>query len=122
MSNRSIPLDISQITDYLYISTWPQGVHIEEIVSLNIRLILSMHWQKPEKILGSPPVHLLRLPTIDNPFFPMIEKGGFYWIGSSDLSDDSRILEEEDKAGKLPMLATASHCQHPRSFGSHHTV
>ncbi len=63
--------DISRITDYLYISAWPRGEHAEEIVALGVRLILSMHWIRPEKTLGHPPVKLLWLPTVDNPLFPM---------------------------------------------------
>jgi protein-tyrosine phosphatase len=62
---------ISQITDYLYISAWPRGEHIAEIVALGVRLVLSMHWIRPTKTLGKPPVQLLWLPTIDKPFFPM---------------------------------------------------
>jgi protein-tyrosine phosphatase len=38
-----------------------------------------MHWIRPTKMLGRPPVKLLWLPTIDQPFFPMpiktLEKG-----------------------------------------------
>jgi protein-tyrosine phosphatase len=64
-------LDVSPITDYLYISAWPRGDHAEEIHGLNVRLILSMHWTKPSKSLGQPPVQLLWLPTIDNPLVPM---------------------------------------------------
>jgi len=62
---------ISQITDYLYISAWPRGEHFAEIVALGVRLVLSMHWIRPTKALGKPPVQLLWLPTIDKPFFPM---------------------------------------------------
>lgn len=61
----------SQITDYLYISAWPRGEHVEEIVALSVRLVLSMHWIRPTKMLGHPPIELLWLPTIDKPFFPM---------------------------------------------------
>jgi len=71
--------DISQITEYLYISAWPRGEHVDEIIALNVRLILSMHWQRPAKTLGHPPIQLLWLPTIDKPIFPMpirtLEKG-----------------------------------------------
>jgi protein tyrosine phosphatase (PTP) superfamily phosphohydrolase (DUF442 family) len=78
MTKASSP-DISQITDYLYISAWPRGEHAEEIAALGVRLILSMHWIRPVKTLGHPPVRLLWLPTIDNPLFPMpiraLEKG-----------------------------------------------
>jgi hypothetical protein len=63
--------DVSQITDYLYISAWPRGDHADEIRALNVRLILSMHWIKPSRTLGHPPVQLLWLPTVDNPLFPM---------------------------------------------------
>ena len=54
---------ISQITDYLYLSAFPRGEHVAEIVSLGVRLVLSMHWMRPTKMLGKPPVELLWLPT-----------------------------------------------------------
>jgi len=63
--------DVSQITDYLYISAWPKGEHAGEIRALGVRLILSMHWRRPSKILGQAPVCLLWLPTVDTPFTPM---------------------------------------------------
>jgi len=63
--------DISQITDYLFISAWPQEHHVEELISLNIRLILSMHWWKPDKELNHPPLRVIWLPTIDSPITPM---------------------------------------------------
>jgi protein-tyrosine phosphatase len=62
---------ISQITDYLYISAFPRGEHVAEIVALGVRLVLSMHWMRPTKMLGKPPVELLWLPTFDVPFLPM---------------------------------------------------
>jgi protein-tyrosine phosphatase len=63
--------DISQITEYLYISAWPSREHVGEIVNLNVRLILSMHWRRPAETLGRPPVRLLWLPTIDTPLTPI---------------------------------------------------
>jgi hypothetical protein len=72
MTASRVPIhDISAITDYLFISAWPHGGHAEEIRARNIRLILSMHWLRPDKELGQPPVRLLWLPTVDNPLFPM---------------------------------------------------
>lgn len=69
----------SQITDYLYISAWPRGEHVDDIVALGVKLVLSMHWIRPTRMLAKPPVELLWLPTIDNPLFPMpiktLEKG-----------------------------------------------
>jgi hypothetical protein len=70
MPQKSGP-DLSEITNYLYISAWPRGDHAEEIRALNVRLILSMHWIKPSRTLGHPPVQLLWLPTFDNPLMPM---------------------------------------------------
>jgi hypothetical protein len=64
-------LDVSPITDYLYISAWLRGGYIEEIRAMNVRLILSMHWLKPSPRLEYPPVRLLWLPTFDHPFAPM---------------------------------------------------
>ena len=64
-------LDISQITEYLYISAWPKGDHATDIIKLGVRLVLSMHWVKPSKTLGNPPVELIWLPTIDFPLTPI---------------------------------------------------
>ena len=64
-------LDISQITDYLYISGWPRRHHIVNLQALKIRLILSMHWLRPHKSLGDPPQKLLWLPTFDSPLLPI---------------------------------------------------
>jgi protein-tyrosine phosphatase len=69
----------SQITEYLYISAWPRGEHVDDIVALGVKLVLSMHWIRPTRMLGKPPVELMWLPTIDNALFPMpiktLEKG-----------------------------------------------
>jgi len=71
MASKATSPHTSQITDYLFISAWPRGEHVEEIVALGVRLVLSMHWIRPTKTLGHPPVQLLWLPTIDNPLFPI---------------------------------------------------
>lgn len=71
MTDKVTSPHISQITEYLYISAFPRGEHVAEIVALGVRLVLSMHWMRPTKMLGKPPVELLWLPTIDKPFFPM---------------------------------------------------
>ena len=63
--------DITRITDYLYISAWPQGEHADGIRDLDIRLILSMHWRRPSGLLAQAPLRLLWLPTIDSPLTPM---------------------------------------------------
>lgn len=63
--------DISEITDYLYISVWPEARHANEIVALGINLVLSMHWLPPQRALRRLPLKVLWLPTIDTPVTPM---------------------------------------------------
>jgi protein tyrosine phosphatase (PTP) superfamily phosphohydrolase (DUF442 family) len=63
--------DVSQITEYLYLSAMPQEIHAEEIREMGIRLILSMHWQRPHQSVGADPVTLMWLPTFDTPLIPM---------------------------------------------------
>ncbi len=71
MNSAPVGHDISRITDYLFISAWPESQHVDEIISLNIRLILSMHWQRPAAPLRQPPLDLLWLPTFDTPLTPI---------------------------------------------------
>jgi hypothetical protein len=63
--------NISKITDYLYLSAWPEGKHRDEILARDIRLILCMHYRLPEKALRQPPLRLVWLPTIDSPLTPI---------------------------------------------------
>jgi protein-tyrosine phosphatase len=63
--------NISQITEYLFVSAWPEASHAEYLLALNIRLILSMHWLRPAKELSQPPLKLLWLPTMDSPLTPI---------------------------------------------------
>ncbi len=64
-------LDITQITDFLYISAYPSGNQYEKLIGLNIRLILSMFWLPVNRTLLKPPMRRLWLPTNDHPMFPM---------------------------------------------------
>lgn len=63
--------DISKITEYLFISDWPEARHAEEITQLGIGLVLSMHWVPPQRSIRRLPIQVLWLPTIDTPFTPM---------------------------------------------------
>lgn len=63
--------DISQITDYLYISARPESDYLEEILAKNIRLILSMNWIIPSRSLRQAPLRLIWLPTFDSPLTPI---------------------------------------------------
>jgi hypothetical protein len=64
-------LDISEITSYLSVSSFPRAEHGEQIRSLGVRLILSMYLRKPDKTLGQPPLTLLWMPVIDSPITPI---------------------------------------------------
>jgi hypothetical protein len=97
--------DISRITDYLFISAWPESQHVDEILSLNIRLILSMHWQRPARSLRQPPLTLLWLPTFDTPLTP---------IPISTLKRGVEAALPVIRAGK----AVLSHCR----YGVHRSV
>jgi protein tyrosine phosphatase (PTP) superfamily phosphohydrolase (DUF442 family) len=97
--------DISRITDYLYVSAWPESRHVDEILSLNIRLILSMHWQRPAMSLGRPPLKLLWLPTFDTPLTP---------IPMSILRRGVEAAQPVIREGK----AVLSHCR----YGVHRSV
>ena len=64
-------LDISEITGYLYISSFPGREHVEQIRAMGVRLILSMYLRKPDIILGEPPITLLWMPVVDSPIMPI---------------------------------------------------
>lgn len=63
--------DISKITEYLFISDWPEAQDAEEIMQLGIGLVLSMHWFPPQRSIQRLPIQVLWLPTIDTPLTPM---------------------------------------------------
>jgi hypothetical protein len=64
-------LDISEITGYLYVSVFPRPEHAGLLREMGVRLILSMYWQKPDKVLGEPPIKLQWMPVIDSPLTPI---------------------------------------------------
>jgi hypothetical protein len=63
--------EISPITEYLFVTSWPTKEDASQIISMGVRLILSMHWIRPSQDLGEPPLDLLWLPTFDNPLMPI---------------------------------------------------
>jgi len=62
---------ISEITPYLYISSFPGRKNAEQIRGLGIRLILSMYLVRPNGIFRRPPFRLLWTPVIDSPLTPI---------------------------------------------------
>lgn len=65
-------MDISQITDYLYVGAQPKPVHADDLRALGVRLIISMRGEKrPPTTFAQPPLHVLWLKTYDTFFTPI---------------------------------------------------
>ncbi len=65
-------LDISQITDYLYVGAQPSAEHAEELRARDVRLIISMiGTARPAAALARPPFRLLWLRTYDTFLTPI---------------------------------------------------
>jgi hypothetical protein len=62
---------LSRITDYLFLSALPREEHVDDILALKVRLIISMPLYKPPEEFRRPPFQLLHLPTIDSPLTPL---------------------------------------------------
>jgi len=59
-------MDISQITDYLYVGAQPRAEHAAELRARDVRLIISMiGTARPAAAFGEPPFRLLWLRTYD---------------------------------------------------------
>jgi hypothetical protein len=61
-------LDISEITDYLYIAAYPRGEFAKEVLIRDIRLVINMIWLKPAKEYTMDPFRMVTLRTLDAPF------------------------------------------------------
>lgn len=61
-------MDISQITDQLYIAAHPKSEDVEAIKSLNVRLIINMIFHRPAREFSRAPFELLTLRTFDSPY------------------------------------------------------
>lgn len=72
-------MDISQITDQLYIAAHPRAEAAGAIRDMNVRLILNMIFFRPAKVYRQPPFQMLTLRTFDSIFLPipigMLERG-----------------------------------------------
>ncbi len=64
-------LDITPITEYLYISGWPAGEHAPQIAELGIALIISMIREKQDEELTQPPFQNIQLKTTDFVLLPI---------------------------------------------------
>ena len=63
--------DLSQITDYLYVSSLPRSENVEHIMSLGIRLIISMPVYRPPRVYRRPPFQFVHCPSLDTRWTPI---------------------------------------------------
>lgn len=64
-------LDISRITDTLYIAAHPHADHAEELAALPTRLLLSVRMRPPGPAVRSAAERWVHLPCIDSPLTPI---------------------------------------------------
>ena len=64
-------MDISQITNQVYIAAHPQAEAADAIRELNVRLILNMIFFRPADVYRQPPFRMLTLRTFDSIFLPI---------------------------------------------------
>ena len=65
-------MDISQITDYLYVGAQPNAAHADELRALDVRLIISMRGERrPPATFSQPPFSVLWLKTYDTFLTPI---------------------------------------------------
>lgn len=64
-------MDISKITDQLYIAAHPQAEDASAINELNVRLILNMIFIPPADVYKNPPFRMITLRTFDSIFLPI---------------------------------------------------
>lgn len=63
--------DLSQITEYLFLSSLPKDEHAEHIFSLGIRLIISMPLYRPPRVYRRAPFQFIHCPSMDSPVTPI---------------------------------------------------
>ena len=64
-------MDISKITNQLYIAAHPKAEAAEAIQEMNVRLILNMIFFRPADIYRQPPFQMITLRTFDSIFIPI---------------------------------------------------
>ncbi len=68
----SLPLDASEITDYLYVGAQPRPDHAADIAARNVRLIICMMGEtRPPAVFGHSPLEVLWLRAYDTFLTPI---------------------------------------------------
>jgi hypothetical protein len=63
--------DLSQITDDLYLSSLPKSEHVEHILSLGVRMVVSMTVYRAPSVYRRPPMQFVHCPSLDTPLTPI---------------------------------------------------
>lgn len=71
MTPRAPVPDVSQITDYLFLSSLPKREHAEHIWKLGVRLIVSMPLYRPPEVFCQTPFKFVHCPSIDSKLTPI---------------------------------------------------
>ena len=64
-------MDISKITEYMYIAAHPDAEAGETIREMNVRLIINMIFIRPADVYKRPPFRMITLRSFDSPFLPI---------------------------------------------------
>jgi protein tyrosine phosphatase (PTP) superfamily phosphohydrolase (DUF442 family) len=67
----NLAMDVSQITEQLFIAAHPKAEHAGAILNMNVRLILNMIFIRPAEVYRQPPFKMVTLRTFDSIFLPM---------------------------------------------------
>lgn len=63
--------DLSQITEYLFLSSLPESEHADHIFSLGVRLVISMPLYRPPRVYRQAPFQFIHCPSMDSPLTPI---------------------------------------------------
>jgi len=64
-------MDLSRITEYLYIAAHPKAEDADAILALNVHLIINMLHQPAAEVYSRPPFQLVELGTYDSYIVPI---------------------------------------------------
>jgi protein tyrosine phosphatase (PTP) superfamily phosphohydrolase (DUF442 family) len=84
-------MNLSKITDQLYIGTTPGTKDYETLHSLGVSLVINMRFGAPPRHdPHSPPMKSLWLPAIDSPFFPIP-----MWMLKTGVNEALKVIESQ---------------------------
>jgi len=102
-------MDISKITDQLYIAAHPRAEAASAIRDLNVRLVINMIFIRPAKVYDQPPFRMLTLRTFDSIFLPIpigkLKRGVETALPVIDAGDSVLVYCREGRHRSVAMAA-----------------